>query len=86
LDNHRKFKKKTEQENGSRNYINMEAFGTRLKRTAVFSLLVLGGAAGMLQAQQPTGEIRLQVKDPSGAVVTASVTSPICLMDVTGSK
>jgi outer membrane receptor protein involved in Fe transport len=28
----------------------------------------------MLQAQQPTGEIRLQVKDPSGAVVTASGT------------
>jgi outer membrane receptor protein involved in Fe transport len=47
---------------------------TRLKRTAVFFLLVLGGAAGMLQAQQPTGEIRLQVKDPSGAVVTASGT------------
>jgi outer membrane receptor protein involved in Fe transport len=28
----------------------------------------------MLQAQQPTGEIRLQVKDPSGAVVAASGT------------
>ncbi len=38
----------------------------------MFFSLVLGGITGMLPAQQPTGEIRLQVNDPSGAVVAAS--------------
>jgi outer membrane receptor protein involved in Fe transport len=33
--------------------------------------LVLAGAAGVLQAQKPTGEIRLEVRDPSGAAVEA---------------
>ena len=52
----------------------MESFGTRLKRGAVFSSLVLAGAAALLQAQSPTGEIRLEIKDPSGAAVVASGT------------
>jgi outer membrane receptor protein involved in Fe transport len=46
-----------------------------LKCRASFAFfLVLTGAAGILPAQQPAGEIRLQVKDPSGAVVAASGT------------
>jgi outer membrane receptor protein involved in Fe transport len=50
----------------------MDSFGKRLKRGPIF--LVLVGVTGMLHAQQPTGEIRLQVRDPSGAVVAASGT------------
>jgi outer membrane receptor protein involved in Fe transport len=50
----------------------MDSFGKRL-------VLVLVGVVGMLHvtgmhAQQPAGEIRLQVKDQSGAVVAASGT------------
>jgi len=54
--------------------MDMESFGTRLQRGAVFSSLLLLGAAAALRAQQPTGEIRLEVKDPSGAAVAASGT------------
>jgi hypothetical protein len=50
----------------------MDALGTRLKRRAVLFSVALAGAAGMHQAQRPTGEIRLEVKDASGAAVTAS--------------
>ena len=52
----------------------MGSLGTPPKHRVVFFLFVLVKAAWMLSAQQPTGEIRLQVKDPSGAVVTASGT------------
>src|SRR6202050_1576310 len=52
----------------------MESFGSRLKRGAMFSSLVLAGAVALLQAQPPTGEIRLEIKDPSGASVVASGT------------
>ena len=38
---------------------------------AVFCLLLLGCAAP-IRAQHPTGEIRLEVKDPSGAAMPAS--------------
>ncbi len=51
----------------------MGLLGPRLKGRVVFSILVLAVIAGTLPAQQ-TGEIRLQVKDPSGAVVAASGT------------
>jgi outer membrane receptor protein involved in Fe transport len=54
--------------------MDVESFGTRLKRGPVFSSLVLAGAAALLQAQSPTGEIRLEIKDPSGAAVVASGT------------
>ncbi len=52
----------------------MGPFGIPLKRAAVSFLLALVGGAEMLHAQQSTGEIRLQVKDPSGAAVAASGT------------
>jgi outer membrane receptor protein involved in Fe transport len=52
----------------------METLGIRARSGALLLSLVLSGAAAALKAQQPTGEIRLQVKDPSGAVVTASGT------------
>jgi outer membrane receptor protein involved in Fe transport len=51
----------------------MESIGT-LRRGAVFSSLALMGAMAVLRAQQPTGEIRLEVKDPSGAAMAASGT------------
>src|SRR5579863_3257547 len=51
----------------------MGSFGTLLEHRVVFPLLALAAMTGTLQAQQ-TGEIRLQVKDPSGAVVVASGT------------
>jgi len=54
--------------------MHMDSLGTRLKRTAVFSLLLLGGTAGILQAQQPGGELRLAVEDSSGAGMQASGT------------
>jgi outer membrane receptor protein involved in Fe transport len=50
----------------------MDSFGHRLTRAKI--VIVLLGVTGMLAAQQPTGEIRIQVKDPSGAVVVASGT------------
>jgi outer membrane receptor protein involved in Fe transport len=51
----------------------MEPFGTRLRRRVVFSSLAMMGAIAVLRAQQ-TGEIRLEVKDPSGAAMAASGT------------
>ena len=51
----------------------MDSFGTRRKRIGLALALAFWGAAA-LQAQRPTGEIRIQVKDPSGAVTKASGT------------
>jgi outer membrane receptor protein involved in Fe transport len=48
----------------------MDSFGPRVKSGAVSCFL----AFTLLQAQSPTGEIRIEVKDPSGAVVEASGT------------
>src|SRR5580698_7050908 len=46
----------------------MDSFGIRLKcGTASFFL-----SLALLQAQQPTGQIHLEVKDPSGASMAAS--------------
>src|ERR1700722_49379 len=50
----------------------MDSFRSRLNRGAVFSYLAVIGAASVLRAQQSTGEIRLEVRDPSGAPVVAS--------------
>ncbi len=50
----------------------MGSIGHRLKCPRIS--IVLLGVAGLLRAQPPTGEIRLQVKDPSGAAVAASGT------------
>src|ERR1700733_950009 len=52
----------------------MVSFLTRRFKGAVFLSLMLAAATAMLQAQTPTGEIRLAVKDPSGAAVQASGT------------
>jgi outer membrane receptor protein involved in Fe transport len=52
----------------------MHSLGSRLKPGAVLFSLVFTGAIAPLQAQQPAGEIRLEVKDPSGAAVVASGT------------
>ena len=50
----------------------MGSFGKSLKRgAALFSLALLGSIAA-LQAQRQTGEIRLEVKDPSGAAMAAT--------------
>ena len=50
----------------------MGSFGKGLKRgAALFSFALLGFTA-VLQAQRQTGEIRLEVKDPSGAAMAAS--------------
>jgi outer membrane receptor protein involved in Fe transport len=49
-------------------------FANPLKGRAVLSAGVLLAAALALQAQSPTGEIRLAVKDPSGAAMSASGT------------
>jgi outer membrane receptor protein involved in Fe transport len=49
----------------------MASFGLRIRQD-VFLLLMLAGAAPLLRGQQPTGEIRLQVKDSSGAGMEAS--------------
>lgn len=46
----------------------MDSFQTRLKTGAVFLLLAFSAA----RAQQSTGEIRLEVKDPAGSPMTAS--------------
>ncbi|MGD1072968.1 MAG: TonB-dependent receptor, partial [Bryobacteraceae bacterium] len=50
----------------------MDSFG--ICKRAAFFLLALAGATARIQAQQPTGEVRIQVKDPSGAAVEASGT------------
>src|SRR5580658_2279229 len=52
----------------------MDSFRAHLAKGAVLLYLVLAGVNVLLQAQQPTGEIRLEVKDPSGAAVIASGT------------
>ena len=44
------------------------------RRTGCDVLLLLGLAAGFSMAQAPTGEIRLEVRDPSGAPMQASGT------------
>ena len=50
----------------------MDFFGPSLKRRLFSFSLAFAGAAALLQAQQPSGEIRLEVNDPSGAAVEAS--------------
>jgi hypothetical protein len=58
----------------------MDSFGTGFKGRAVFFFLVLLGANAALQAQlqaqpqaqPPAGEIRLEIKDPSGAAMEAA--------------
>src|SRR5580658_3549600 len=52
----------------------MDSFRSRLRRGTVFLSLALAGATALLEAQPPAGEIRIEVKDPSGAAVTASGT------------
>ena len=49
----------------------MDFFAPRIKRKATFCYLLIFSAAALLRAQQPAGEIRIEVKDPSGAVVQA---------------
>ena len=50
----------------------MASHGAGTKRGAVFFSLAVLGSAAILWAQAPTGEIRLEVKDPSGAGMEAS--------------
>src|SRR5882724_3475999 len=50
----------------------MDSSRARVKRGAVVWCLAFVGAAAGLHAQRPTGEIRLAVKDPSGAAMEAS--------------
>jgi hypothetical protein len=50
----------------------MGSVRSRLKRGAVFLSLALAGAPAIVQGQLPTGEIRLAVKDPSGAAMKAA--------------
>src|SRR6202050_4726249 len=52
----------------------MDSFRAGTKRGSGIFSVVLVGAAVALQAQQRTGEIRLEIKDPSGAAVVASGT------------
>jgi len=52
----------------------MDLFRAVRKTRTIALCLALLGAAAQLEAQQPTGEIRLSVKDPSGAAVVASGT------------
>ena len=51
----------------------MDSFGTLFNRGLLWCSLALISAA-LLPAQQPSGEIRIEVKDPSGAVVRAAGT------------
>lgn len=51
----------------------MDLFGLSPKRLGIFCLAILG-VAGILEGRQATGELRLQVKDPSGAAVVVSGT------------
>ncbi|MGA2113625.1 MAG: TonB-dependent receptor plug domain-containing protein, partial [Bryobacteraceae bacterium] len=50
----------------------MELFGGRLMGGVALFALLLAEVAGVLRAQGPTGEIRLDVRDPSGAAVEAA--------------
>jgi outer membrane receptor protein involved in Fe transport len=52
----------------------MDSFRPPLRTGAVCFLLALLGASVLLEAQQPTSEVRIEVKDPSGAAVQASGT------------
>jgi outer membrane receptor protein involved in Fe transport len=52
----------------------MDSVGTRLTKGLVFFLLALATTVAPVRAQQPAGEIRLQVKDSSGAAMEASGT------------
>jgi outer membrane receptor protein involved in Fe transport len=52
----------------------MNTLGRRLKTASVFLSFLLVAIPVLLQAQSPTGEIRLEIKDPSGAAVVASGT------------
>ena len=52
----------------------MDPFGLGANRRVGALSLVLMGAVGILQGQQSAGELRLQVKDPSGAAVAVSGT------------
>jgi outer membrane receptor protein involved in Fe transport len=52
----------------------MDLFRAVRKTRTIALCLALLGATAQLVAQQPTGEIRLSVKDPSGAAVVASGT------------
>jgi len=47
----------------------MDSFPTSLKAGVVFLALILTCAPPPVEAQQPNGEIRIDVKDPSGAAV-----------------
>ncbi len=51
----------------------MDRSGTRFQAGVFLFSLAIAGAAGPLRAQQPAGEIRLEVKDPSGAAAQASL-------------
>src|ERR1019366_8930967 len=50
----------------------MDSRETILKRGMVVLCLTLLGPSVVLRAQRPTGEIRIEVKDPSGAAMEAS--------------
>jgi outer membrane receptor protein involved in Fe transport len=50
---------------------NMDSPGNSLRRGPVLFYLMLLGAAAAMQAQSPTGEIRLEVRDPSGSAMQA---------------
>ncbi len=50
----------------------MGSFGIRLTRGAAFVCLMLLGTTALLRAQPQAGEIRLEVKDPSGAAMEVS--------------
>jgi outer membrane receptor protein involved in Fe transport len=50
----------------------MDLFRSRRHRLAALIFAMFGGVAGTLWAQAPVGEIRVEVKDPSGAAVRAS--------------
>ncbi len=50
----------------------MDWSGTRFKREALWFSLAIFGASALLPAQPSTGEIRLEVRDQSGAAMEAS--------------
>jgi outer membrane receptor protein involved in Fe transport len=52
----------------------MDLYRRFLKTALVFLSLILVAIPFLLRAQPPTGEIRLEIKDPSGAFVAASGT------------
>lgn len=50
----------------------LKLVGAGTKAGAVFFWLMLSGTTSLLSAQRPTGEIKIEVKDPSGAAMEAS--------------